>query len=84
MEQSIYLPIYLYKSLNARDRPTQNQTYTVSIITNGENKLTMDITLSLVGLHNEQIGHMPTNMVLIASGITTKDLLKSVKQSAQE
>lgn len=38
----------------------------------------MDITLSLVGLHNKQVRHVSANVVLVAGGITAEDLLKPV------
>jgi hypothetical protein len=38
----------------------------------------MNIALTLVGLHHEQIGHMATNMVFITGSITTKYFLEAV------
>lgn len=43
----------------------------------GTQRLTMDITLSLVGLNHKQVGHMAANMILIASSVTAKDLLET-------
>lgn len=38
----------------------------------------MNITLSLVGLYDKQVGHVTANVVLVARSVTAKDLLKSV------
>lgn len=46
-------------------------------------KLTMDITLSLVCLCHEEIGHMSSDVILIADSVASKNLLKSVTISAQ-
>lgn len=40
--------------------------------------LTMDIALSFVRLSHKQIGDMPPDSVLIAHGISAKDLLESM------
>lgn len=37
----------------------------------------MDITLALVCLHHEQIGHMATNMILVAGSVAAEDLLET-------
>lgn len=38
----------------------------------------MDITLTLVGLHHKQVGHMAGNVILVAGGIATKDFLQTI------
>lgn len=35
----------------------------------------MNIALSLIGLGNEQIGHMASNVVFITDSVTAKDFL---------
>lgn len=40
--------------------------------------LTMNVTLSLISLHHEQVGYMPGNMVLVTGGVSTKHFLKTV------
>lgn len=37
----------------------------------------MDITLALVRLHHKQIGHMASDMIFVAGGITTKHFLET-------
>lgn len=37
----------------------------------------MDITLTLVGLHHKQVGHMAGNVILVAGSIATKDFLET-------
>lgn len=37
----------------------------------------MDITLTLVGLHHKQVGHMAGNVILVAGSIATKDFLQT-------
>jgi len=43
----------------------------------------MDITLSLVGLRDEQVGHVASNVVLIAHCITSKHFLQAVVRQSQ-
>jgi hypothetical protein len=38
-------------------------------------QLTVNITLSFISLGNKQISYMSSDAILIADGITTKDLL---------
>lgn len=40
--------------------------------------LTMNVTLSLISLHHEQVDYMPGNMVLVTRGVSTKHFLKTV------
>ena len=40
-------------------------------------RLTMDVTLSFVGLGDEEIRHMSSNVVLITDSVSSKHLLKS-------
>lgn len=42
----------------------------------------MDIALSLVGLHDKEVGHMPADVVLVTGSIAAEDLLQSVTKSA--
>lgn len=42
----------------------------------------MNIALSLVGLHNKEVGHMPPNVVFVTGSITAEDFLQSVVKSA--
>lgn len=37
----------------------------------------MDITLTLVGLHHKQIGHMAGDMILVAGSVATEDFLQT-------
>lgn len=37
----------------------------------------MDITLTLVGLHHKQVGHMASDVILVAGSIATKDFLET-------
>lgn len=37
----------------------------------------MDITLTLIGLHHKQVGHMAGDMILVAGSIATKDFLQT-------
>ena len=43
--------------------------------------LTVDVALALVRLRDEQVRHMPSNVVLIADSVATKDLLQSAPKS---
>ena len=39
----------------------------------------MDVALTLICLREEQVGDMPSNVILIADCVTTEDLLKTGK-----
>lgn len=40
-----------------------------------QEELTMNIALSLISLRNEQIRHVPANVVFITGSVSAKDLL---------
>lgn len=44
-------------------------------------RLTVDVALSFIRLRHEQVGHVPSNAILVAHGISTKDLLQSKRKS---
>jgi hypothetical protein len=41
-------------------------------------ELTVDIALPLICLYNEQIRYVPSNMILVACRVATKNFLESV------
>lgn len=43
----------------------------------------MNIALSLICLGDEQIGHMPSDVVLIAHSVASENFLKSAKWSVE-
>lgn len=78
----------LNESLNASNSSSKNEGCaalsagkSASLSTTGVLTLTVNVTLSLVGLRHEQVRHMPSDVVLIAHGIATKDFLQSAAQS---
>lgn len=79
----------LDKSLDTSDSTAEDQSCgTMSASTGalirfqGLQALTVNVALSFVRLRDEQIRHVPSNVVFVAHGVATKDLLQSAIRSA--
>lgn len=85
----LYFPtvfLFLDKGLHPGNRTAQNQCYWHTLVSAQRHqayRLTMNIALALIGLHNKQIGHMTGNVVLITCSITTEHLLQTEKYRQQ-